>query len=70
VNASDAACQRRRGHSTARGPDDLGITESEPDHFERGDSRVHACDHQNPSMRHPVEAVQIKVLCELFVVGK
>jgi hypothetical protein len=70
MDPGNAAGQRRGCHSTAWGSNDLGITESQTDHFKGHDSGVHAGDHQNACMCHPVESVLIKVLSELLVVRK
>jgi hypothetical protein len=70
MDPGNAAGQRRGCHSTAWGSNDLGITESQADHFKGHDSGVHAGDHQNARMCHPVESVLIKMLSELLVVRK
>ena len=70
VDTCNAAGQSGGGHATARGADDLGVTEGQSNHFQRYDPGVHAGDHQDSGMGYPVEAVQIKSLSELLVVGK
>jgi len=70
MDTYDAASQRRGRHSTARGADDLGVTDGQPNHLQGHDSRVHAGDDQDTGIGNPVEPMKIKALGKPLVVGQ
>src|SRR3954466_10241723 len=70
MDPCNASRKGRCRNPAAWRPDDLGIAEGQPDHFEGHYPRVHARDHQYARSGQSIESMLIEVLRKLLVVVK